>query len=150
MVLLFKILFCYFLKCFLKIYLAVPSFSWDMQDLRSSSQRVGNLAVACGIQFPAHGWSPAHLHWERRVLATGLPGKSQRSDSYPTYQLLRDSWAEPTQVSESGPALLLHSEWGPRPIWPGHWNGNIAKQRIQLQTSWFPIAGHRPPPNPQI
>ena len=32
---------------------------------------------ACGIQFPHQGSNPGPLHWERRVLPTGPPGKSQ-------------------------------------------------------------------------
>ena len=34
------------------------------------------LVVACGIQFPDQGSNRGLLHWEHRVLATGLPGKS--------------------------------------------------------------------------
>ena len=33
------------------------------------------LVVACGIQFPDQGSNLGPLHWEHRVLATGLPGK---------------------------------------------------------------------------
>ena len=34
------------------------------------------LVAACGIKFPDQGLNPGPLHWERRVLATGLSGKS--------------------------------------------------------------------------
>ena len=33
------------------------------------------LAVSCGILFPDQKWNLGPLHWECRVLATGLPGK---------------------------------------------------------------------------
>ena len=35
-----------------------------------------NLVVACGIYFPDQGSNLGLLHWEHRVLGTGLPGKS--------------------------------------------------------------------------
>ena len=34
------------------------------------------LVAACGIEFPDQGSNPGPLHWECKVLATGLPGKS--------------------------------------------------------------------------
>ena len=36
-----------------------------------------SLVAPCGIQFPDQGLNPGPLHWERRVLATGPPRKSQ-------------------------------------------------------------------------
>ena len=53
-----------------------------MQDLQSSWQCAGGslgvscelLAAACGSSFLTRGLT---LHWERGVLATGLPAKSQ-------------------------------------------------------------------------
>ena len=36
----------------------------------------GSLVVTRGIQFPDQGSNPGPLRWERRVLATGPPGKS--------------------------------------------------------------------------
>ena len=35
------------------------------------------LVAACGIQFPDEGLNLGRLHWERGVLATGPPVKSQ-------------------------------------------------------------------------
>ena len=35
------------------------------------------LVAACGIELPDQGSNPGPLHWERGVLATGPPGKSQ-------------------------------------------------------------------------
>ena len=43
------------------------------------------LVEACGIQFPDQGLNPGPPHWEHRVLATGLPGKSLITDSYLQY-----------------------------------------------------------------
>ena len=34
------------------------------------------LVVTCGIQFSVQGANPGPLHEERRILATGSPGKS--------------------------------------------------------------------------
>ena len=47
--------------------LATLGLHCSMQDL---------LVAACGIQFSDQGLNPGALHWEHRVLATGLPGKS--------------------------------------------------------------------------
>ena len=62
------------------IYVVVPGLSCSMQNLPSSLQHVGSLAVvckllvvACGIQFPGQGSNPGPLHWEGRVLAIGPP-----------------------------------------------------------------------------
>ena len=42
-----------------------------------------NLLVAvCGIQFPNQGSNPCPLHWKRRVLTTGPPGKSLGAPSF--------------------------------------------------------------------
>ena len=35
--------------------------------------------TACGISVPQPGLKPVPLHWQLRVLTTGLPGKSQLS-----------------------------------------------------------------------
>ena len=126
-----------------------PLFTWlcrvlvaacTIFDLRCSVRE-------CVIQFPDHGWSPAHLHWERRVLATGLPGTSQRNDSHHTHQLLRDSWAKPAQASESGLALLLHSERGLRPSKQGtetvtQLNNGLAVSLIRLVPCIWSQATH--------
>ena len=60
---------------FFLIYLAVLGLSCSMQDLFSCG--MGTLSSACGIQFPDQALNPGPLHWERGVLATGPPGKSQ-------------------------------------------------------------------------
>ena len=46
-------------------------------DLCSCFGHAGSLLAACGIYFPDQGLNPGPLHWEHRVLTTGLPGKSQ-------------------------------------------------------------------------
>ena len=58
----------------------MPGLSHSMQNLPSSLQHVGSLAVvckrlvvACGIRFPGQGSNPGPLHWECRVLAIGPP-----------------------------------------------------------------------------
>ena len=76
------------------------------------------LVAAYGISFPDQGLNPAPLHWELRVLATGLPGKSLNTflfikkgrrliwfvdGSMPTFAL-EHLW----QVISSGTDLLLH------------------------------------------
>ena len=37
---------------------------------------MGSLVVVHGIWFPDQELNPDPLHWERGVLATGLPGES--------------------------------------------------------------------------
>ena len=46
-----------------------------------SCKHTGSLAVAWGISVPWPGVEPGPLHWERGVLATGLPGKSLEYNS---------------------------------------------------------------------
>ena len=50
--------------------------SWDIHKLWSLLQHVESLVVVCGIYFPDQRLNLGPLHWEHRVLATGLPGKS--------------------------------------------------------------------------
>ena len=60
-------------KFFLKIYIYL--FIWLRQVLVAACEL---LVAACGIQFPNQGLNSGPLHWERAVLLTGPPGKSQR------------------------------------------------------------------------
>ena len=71
----FLLNFIQFFFKFFFFHVAVPGFSCGMHDLRSSLQ-CGNVGSGS-----LHGWSPAHLHWERRVSATGLPRKSLSESS---------------------------------------------------------------------
>ena len=52
-------------------------FGWLVGWLVGWLRRV--LAAARGISFPDQGLNPGPLHWEREVLATGPPGKSEIS-----------------------------------------------------------------------
>ena len=56
------------------LYIKLFIFDLAMLGLHCSMQDL--LVAACGIQFPDQGLNPRPLHWEHRVLATGLPGKS--------------------------------------------------------------------------
>ena len=65
------------LKKILCIYLSASGLSCRMQGLLVAAFEL--LVATCGIQFPDQGSNRGRLHWELRVLATGLPGKAQRS-----------------------------------------------------------------------
>ena len=58
------------------IYWAAPGLSCGTQDIQSWLWHAGSLLIACGIWFPDQGSNLGPLHWEHRVLVTGLPGKS--------------------------------------------------------------------------
>ena len=67
------------------IYLAALGLSCSTWDRQSLLQHAGSsvtacepLIEACGIQFPDQGLNLGPLRWERRVSATGPPGKSPR------------------------------------------------------------------------
>ena len=58
-----------------RIFIAVCGiFSCSMWDLSVVACEL--LVATCGIQLPDQGSNLGPLHWERRVLATGPPGKS--------------------------------------------------------------------------
>ena len=71
---------------FILVVLGLSCGTWDlhcsMRDLLVAACRL--LAVACGLLVVACMWDlvsrpgvePGPLHWERRVLPTGPPGKS--------------------------------------------------------------------------
>ena len=72
---------------FIFIYIIFIWLHWVLvatrKNLQSLWQHVGSLVaayellvLACRIQFPDRGLNPSSLHWERGVLATGPPGKS--------------------------------------------------------------------------
>ena len=58
------------------IYWAAPGLSCGTRDIQSWLWHAGSLLIACGIWFPDQGSNLGPLHWEHRVLVTGLPGKS--------------------------------------------------------------------------
>ena len=77
----FFVLFCFLIF----IYFAGSSLRCGTRDLPCSMRDL--LVAACGLLVAACVWDlvpwpgikPGPLHWERRVLTTGPPGKSQRS-----------------------------------------------------------------------
>ena len=69
---------CLFILKYIFIYLAVPGLICSMQDLylwhaNSLVAPCDLLAVACGIYFPNQGLNLGPIHWELKVLSTGLP-----------------------------------------------------------------------------
>ena len=70
-----------FLKKKKNVYLAGPGLSRNTRDLQSLPWHMGSFAVASAFRFPDQALSPDALRWERRVLGSGLPGKS-RGDSF--------------------------------------------------------------------
>ena len=91
---LFKILF---ILIFIFIYLVAPGLSCGSpaaQFWHANSQ----LQHACGIQFPDQGSNPAPLHWERRVLTTGPPGKSRLIVSFMRFLTVKYYLTRPTQA----------------------------------------------------
>ena len=53
-----------------------------MQHAGSLVEECELLIAACGIKFLDQGSNLGPLHWERRVLVTGSPGKSHKGFKY--------------------------------------------------------------------
>ena len=62
------------------VFLSIRLFIWLCRVLVTArgifSSACELLVAACGISFMDKELNPGPLHWELRVLATGLPGKS--------------------------------------------------------------------------
>ena len=49
------------------------------------------LVEVCGIYLPDQGWNLGPLHWQRRVLATGPPGKSLNATSFFNFRKMKQN-----------------------------------------------------------
>ena len=91
-------------KC---IYLTVPGLSRNMQGLLLAAWEL--LVTAHGIQFLDQGSNLGPLHQERRVLATGPPGKSLMFHLWRQFCQMPFSWLTAFYLAL---ASLQRFHWG--------------------------------------
>lgn len=79
-----------FKKFFKSLFIHFPALGLSCYTRHFQSLRwhvASFLVVACRVYCPDQGLIPGPLHWEYRVLATGLPGKPQRFVFLPVNRL---------------------------------------------------------------